>query len=145
MRKLILKSILTLVLGGAILALSITSNAQIFPTSTVLLTNNTIKNHTINSVEDYVQLEHSVSMLSARISEAYQQFPNMQYVPVFDDENAIGFIITGVSNPKDANEISYALMQLEAIGEMISNVDVKYLPVSAGSKSARVSKKVANK
>lgn len=145
MRTLVLKSILTAILGGALLADVTPSSAQIFPTSAVLLANNTINSHTINSTEEYVQMEHSVGILSARLSQAYEQYPNMQYTPVFDNESTVGFIITGVSNTKEANEISYALMQLEAIGEMISNVDEKYLPSGSDSNSARVSKKDASR
>jgi hypothetical protein len=138
-----MKSILSAVFAAALFCVASPSNAQVFPTTAVLLANHTVNDNTINSTDEYLQMEHSVSILSERLNASYQQYPNTQYTPVYDNDQMIGYVVTGVSNTKDANEISYMLMQLEVIGEMINNVDGKFLPVSANSQSGRVSKRDA--
>ena len=145
MRNQILGSILTVILSGAVGVATMHSQAQVFPTAAVLLSNNTIKHHTINSTEEYLQMEHSLNILSGKLQRAYELYPNMQYTPVYDNDNTVGFVITGVSNASDANDISYSLMQLEAIGDMINHVDDKYIPEVDSKNKNRVKKSVASR
>jgi hypothetical protein len=118
-------------------------SAQVFPTASMLLSNHNVSDYTITSAADYAQLENSINILSGKLHDAFIAHPNLQYTPSTDNDEIVGYIITGVNNSAEANEISYLLMELEVLGDVARSTDEKYLPVIADASSARVSKREA--
>ncbi|MEO8473602.1 MAG: hypothetical protein ABI477_15490 [Chryseolinea sp.] len=126
---------------GLILSLSLPGSevkAQL-ATASALLSNHDI--HTfINSSEEFAEVEKTIDELSAQLHDSYTNYPNLQFTASYDNDQLIGFVITGVKDSKDANTISLILMELQSLGEIASSADLKFLP-SNDMKTARVSKK----
>ena len=117
--------------------------AQLFPTASMLLSNHNVSDYTITSADDYTQLENSINTLSVKLHDAFVAHPNLQYTAATSNEEIVGYIITGVNNSAEANEISSILMQLEVLGDVARSTDEKYLPMIADASSTRVSKREA--
>ncbi len=137
-------SILSAILVGASMLITSQSNAQLFPTASVLLSNHDITNYAISSADDYTQVESSIATLSAKLHDAYVNHPNLQYTPSYNNDEVIGFIVTGVNNSEEANDISLTLMELELLGGVANSADDKYLP-SIDEATSRVSKREASR
>jgi hypothetical protein len=143
MKPTVSKSLFITFVALASILSAIQVNAQLFPAGSVLLSNHSLSDYTISSTQDYVQLESSISTISAKLHDAFQNHPNLQYTPSLNDNEIIGFIVTGVNNSAEANEISYLLMQLEVLGDLARSADEKFLPVVNEIQSAHVSRKEA--
>ncbi len=119
------------------------AQAQLLPTAAVLLSNHKLGNYTVSSTEDYVRLESDIAMISKRLSLAFESYSNLQYRPSYNEnEEIVGFIVTGVNNWAAANDISSMLMQLEVLSEIIQSADDKFYPAEQAS-STRVTRKEA--
>lgn len=119
------------------------SNAfsQVIPASSVVFTSHSIDEYLITSTEDYVQLENSIKSVADKLHDAYQKYPNLSYEASYNGDQIIGFVVNGVKNREDGNEIAYYLMQLELMGKVVETIDEKYLPFD--SATSRVSKRDA--
>ena len=116
-----------------------------YPAASVLLINNDLTKYSINSTEEYVRIEDQISALGESIGQAYKKHPNLSYTPVYNDDKIVAFMINGVKDSEDADQISSNLMQLEILGAAVKSMDESYLPTIKDSKLSRVSKKVASK
>lgn len=128
---------------GLAIASCLTVNAQINSASAVL--SNNIESYSINSTEDYLNVEQNINALSLKIKQAYAKYPNMNYTASYNNGEIAGFIITGVPNSTVADELSFYLMQIEVLSTVAMNVDEAYLPVVKNGKLSRVSRKDASK
>ena len=128
---------------GLAIASCLTVNAQINSASAVL--SNNVESYSINSTEDYMNVEQNINSLSLKIKEAYAKYPNLNYTPSYNNGEIAGFIITGVPSSAVADELSFYLMQIEVLSTVAMNVDEAYLPVVKNSKLSRVSRKDASK
>jgi hypothetical protein len=144
MKAIITKSIIATVVVASAFISEVNGQAQMFPTASLLLSNHNVSDYTINSTEDFSRLESSISMISERIASAFQSHPNLQYLPSYNENGEIaGFIVTGVSNSIEANNISSMLMQLEVLGNIAQSADERFYP-SEEMNASRVSKKEAS-
>lgn len=115
--------------------------SQVIPASSVVFTSHSIDEYLITSTEDYLQLESSIKSVADKLHDAYQKYPNLSYEASYNGDQIIGFVVNGVKNSEDGNEIAYYLMQLELMGKVVETIDEKYLP--SDSASSRVSKRDA--
>lgn len=128
----------------AITVLLLTCNSafsQVLPASSVVFTSHSIEEYSITSTEDYLQLESSIQAAADKLHDAYQKYPHLSYEPSYNGDQIIGFVVNGVKNREDGNEIAYYLMQLELMGQVVETIDEKYLPFD--SASTRISKREA--
>lgn len=129
------------IFGAFIVSLSLVcafnAKAQL-KTASTLFSNHDI-NHPISSAEEFAKVESSIKTLSAQLCKSFANYPNLKFIPAFDNDELIGFMITGVSDSKEADRISLILLELELLGGMAKNTDLKYLPVAYSS--SRVSRK----
>ena len=116
----------------------LSANGQVLPAASAMLAGHDVS---VNSAAAYLELENSINSLSARLHEAYEQHPNLQYRPAYSPEGEIiGYLVTGAGSAKTANSISQLLMELDALGAIASNVDPQFLPAAS---NGRVSKRDA--
>jgi hypothetical protein len=101
--------------------------------------------YSINSTEDYIRVEGEITALGESLGAAHKKYPNLNYMPVYNDDQIIAFMINGVNDSTAADHISNTLMQLEVLAEAIKSMDASYLPSTKDSKLNRVSKKVASR
>ena len=145
MKTIVTKSLIASLIIGSAFITEVKAQAQLFPTASLLLSNHNLSDYTINSTEDFSRLEGSISMISHRISSAFESHPNLQYLPSYNENGEIaGFIITGVSNSTEANDISSMLMQLEVLAKIAQSADEKFYPADEMN-AVRVSKKEASR
>lgn len=140
MKTTVSRSFFAALIIGLTLVAGTESKAQL-STASALVSNHDI-NHFINSVEEYAQVENSITELSTRLHDAYTAYPNLKYTASYNNDELIGFVVTGVKDSKEANNISLILMQLEVLGEIVNAADSQFLP-NDNSASSRVSRKVA--
>lgn len=107
-------------------------------TASTVLSNHDI-NHSISSAAEFAEVESSIKALSVQLRESFSNYPNLRSIPAFDNDELIGFIITGVSDSKEADRISLILLDLELLSEMAMNTDLKYLP-AGHQNSSRIRK-----
>jgi hypothetical protein len=138
------KNLLTTLVFGAALAISYNVQAQ-FPAAAVMLVNNDMIKYSINSTEDYILVEEQITALGEKIRDAHKANPNLNYTPVFNNEEIIAFVVTGVKENSAADEISNNLMQLEVLADVVKSMDDSFLPTIKDSKLSRVSKREASK
>lgn len=142
--KIIHKNLLaSLVLIAAALS-SFSAKAQ-YPAASVLLVNHDLTQYAINSTEDYVRIETQINALGVNLRDAYKKYPNLSYMPVYNEDQIVAFMINGVSDSDVADQISNNLMQLEILAGVIKTMDLSYLPTTKDTKLSRVSKKDASK
>lgn len=115
--------------------------AQVLPATSSVVAGHAAADYSIDSSEDYLNLETAIKEIAGKVNEAYQKYPALTYEPAYNGEEIIGFVIGGVRNREEGNEIAYYLMQLEIMGNVVATVDEKFLPVT--SASSRVSRKEA--
>ncbi len=100
--------------------------------------------YSINSQSDYLKTITSINELAARLYSAHQKYPQLSYSHVYSNNGELmGFTVSGVSRSSVADEISGYLMQLEAFGNAVHNMDNAYLPESNSKLTSRISKKRA--
>lgn len=130
------------IFGALIVSLSLAcgfeAKAQLSNVSALLSSNDVTLN--ISSEEEFAKVESSIRGLSAELCQSLSIYPNLRFFPAFDNDELIGFIITGVSDSKDADRISLILLELEKLGETAKNADLKYFP-DGNKNSGRVSKR----
>jgi hypothetical protein len=102
--------------------------------------------YTINSQTEYLQAVESIQELAATLYSAHANYPQLQYSHIYNSDGSLmGFNVTGVPQSTQADKISVCLMQLEALGNAVHNMDAAYLPETNEKLSSRVSKKEATK
>ena len=138
------KNLLLAVAFSVAIISGFTAHAQ-YPAVSALLSNNAMGHYSINSTEDYLYVEQSINTLAAKIRDAYQKYPNVNYSPVYDNGEIIAFMINGVSKSSAADELSSNLMQLEVLGNAVRTMDVSYVPYASSKKLSRVSRKEASR
>ncbi len=99
----------------------------------------------INSQAEYTTAVESIQDLATKLYEAHAKYPTLGYSHIYNNDGSLmGFNVTGVPQSAEADKISLCLMQLELLGNAVSQMDQAYLPESDNSKlSSRVSKKRA--
>jgi hypothetical protein len=135
-------------LSALIVAASALGSFQAFaqyPAASVLLVNHDLTKYSINSTEDYIRIEDQITALGESIRDAYKEHPNLTYMPVYNGEQIVAFMINGVNDSEDADRLSNNLMQLEILADAVRSMDVSHLPTAKDSKLSRVSKKVASR
>lgn len=137
------KNLLLVIVLGTCVAGSFNAMAQ-YPAASVLV-NSDITKYSINSTEDYVRIEGQLTSIGESLRAAHAKYPNLSYLPVYNDEQIVAFMINGVNNNEAADQISNNLMQLEILSEAIKSMDISFLPSTKDSKLSRVSKKVASR
>ena len=138
------KNLLSALVIAAAVVGSFNAMAQ-YPAASVLLVNHDLTKYSINSTEDYIRIEDQISVLGESIGEAHKSHPNLTYIPVYNGDQIVAFMINGVKDSKSADEISNNLMQLEILAEAVKSMDESHLPTIKDSKLSKVSKKVASK
>jgi len=138
------KNLLTALAFGIAISTGFDARAQ-YPAAAVLLANNNLNNYSIKSTEDYYRIEGQIKGLGETLRAAHEQYPNLKSTPVYNEEEIVAFIITGVTNTKDADKISNSLMQLEVLANVVHTMDESYLPSVKVSKLSKVSRKVASR
>ncbi|HMG88694.1 MAG TPA: hypothetical protein VK589_01505 [Chryseolinea sp.] len=116
-----------------------------YPAASVLLVNHDLTKYSINSTEEYIRIEDQIAALGENIGAAYKKHPNLSYLPVYNDDQIVAFMINGVNDSEAANQISNNLMQLEILSHAVHSMDESFLPTVMDSKLSRVSKKAASK
>lgn len=102
--------------------------------------------YTINSQAEYLMAVESIQELAATLYSAHSNYPQLQYSHIYNaDGSLMGFNVTGVPQSAQADKISVCLMQLEALGNAVHNMDAAYLPSTNQKLSSRVSKKEATR
>ena len=134
------KNLLTALAFGIAITTGFDARAQ-YPAASVLLANNNLNTYNIKSTDDYYRIEGQIKGLGEMLSEANKLYPNLKSTPVYNEDEIVAFIITGVTNTKDADKISNSLMQLEILANAIRTMDENYLPSVKASKLSRVSRK----
>jgi hypothetical protein len=135
MKTAVYRSLIAVIVFGASM---LSANGQVLPAASAVLAGHDVS---VNSAAAYLELENSISSLGARLHEAYEQHPNLQYRPAYNAEGEIiGYLVTGAGSAKAANAISQLLMELDALGAIAANVDPQFLPAAS---TARVSKRDA--
>jgi len=85
----------------------------------------------INSTEDYINIRNSINTLSQQLFTLYQKNPSCSFSPEYNAEGRLVVMhVNGVSNPVEAQLISKCLIELEALGNLVRNMNEDYLPVS---------------
>lgn len=138
------KNLLSALVVAAGVVGSFNAMAQ-FPAASMLLVNHDLTKYAINSTEDYVRIEDQIAILGESIGEAYKKHPNLSYIPVYNGEQIVAFMINGVKDSKSADEISNNLMQLEILAHAVRSMDESFLPTVMDTKLSRVSRKAAGK
>ena len=129
---------------AALIGGSLDAIAQ-FPAASVLLVNHDLTKYSINSTEDYIRIEDQITTLGESLRVAYKKHPNLSYMPVYNGEQIVAFMINGVKESEDADQISNNLMQLEILADAVKSMDESYLPTIKDTKLSKVSRKVASK
>ena len=136
-----MKKLSRMILGALVMSLSFgcafESKAQL-RTESAPISHHEI-NHIVSSSEEFAEVESSINALSVQLCKSFSNHPNLRFVPAIENDELIGFIITGVNDSKEADRISMILLELELLSEMAKNTDVKYLPVG-NKNSGRVRK-----
>jgi len=138
------KNLLTALAFGIAISFGFDARAQ-YPAASVLLANNNLDNYSIKSTDDYYRIEGQIKGLGETLRAAHEKYPNLKSTPVYNEEQIVAFIITGVTNTKHADQISNSLMQLEVLAHAVHSMDESYLPSMKASKLSKVSKKDAIK
>jgi hypothetical protein len=138
------KNLLSALVVAAAVVGSFNAMAQ-YPAASVLLVNHDLTKYSINSTEDYIRIEDQISVLGESIGQAYKNHPNLSYIPVYNGDQIVAFMINGVKDSKSADQISNDLMQLEILSDAVRSMDESLLPTIKDSKLSRVSKKTASK
>jgi hypothetical protein len=133
------RNVLVAVALTILMVISHTMFSQVLPAASSSIAGHGVESYSIDSSEDYLNLESAIREVAGKVSEAYQKYPGLTYEPAYNGEEIIGFVIGGVKNAEEGNEIAYYLMQLEIMGNVVATVDEKFLPVA--SASSRVSRK----
>jgi hypothetical protein len=129
---------------AAFIGTSFNAVAQ-YPAASAVLVNNDITKYSINSTEDYLRVERQITALGESLGEAFKKYPNLNYMPVYNEDQIIAFMINGVNNSAAADAISNNLMQLEILSDAVMSMDESLLPSTKDIKLSRVSKKVASR
>jgi hypothetical protein len=129
---------------AALIGGSLDAMAQ-FPAASVLLVNHDLTKYSINSTEDYIRIEDQITTLGESLRDAYNKHPNVSYMPVYNGEQIVAFMINGVKGSEDADQISHNLMQLEILADAVKSMDESHLPTIKDTNLSRVSRKVASK
>lgn len=137
------KNFLTALVVAAFVGGSFEAMAQ-YPAASALLVNDLTK-YSINSTEDYIRIEEQITTLGESIRDAYKKHPNLSYMPVYNGDQIVAFMINGVKGSEDANQISHNLMQLEILADAVKSMDESHLPTIKDTKLSRVNKKVASR
>jgi hypothetical protein len=134
MKTSVYKSLIaTCVLGVSMLS----ANGQVLPAASVLAGQAV----TVYSTAAYLELENSISMLGAKLHDAYVEHPNLQYRPAYGSEGEIiGYMVTGAGSSQEANAIAGILTELDILASIASSVDPEFLP---SAKNERVTKRDA--
>jgi hypothetical protein len=138
------KNLLVALLVGASIASSFPAMAQ-YPAASAILVNNDLTKYTINSTDDYIRIEEQIASLGESLRHAHKTYADLSYMPVYNGDKIVAFMINGVNDSKAADQISHNLMQLEVLADAIKSMDESYLPSTKDSKLSRVSKKVASR
>lgn len=101
--------------------------------------------YVISSQEDYALAVESIEELAVKLYYAHQKYPKLNYSQVYNNDGSLmGFMVTGVPQSGEADEISGFLVELELLGNAVNTMDAAYLPESTDEKlTSRVSKKQA--
>ena len=142
--KILHKNLLAAMMLAAFLGCSINTMAQ-YPAASVVLVNHDLTKYSVNSTEDYIRIEAQINALGESLRDAHKKYPNLNYMPVYNEDQIVAFMINGVNDSADADQISNSLMQLEVLADAIKSMDVAYLPSTNDTKLSRVSKKVASR
>jgi hypothetical protein len=132
---------------AVVFAMSLTTSIHAYaqyPAASALLSN-AIEHYSINSKDDYLQVEQKINTLSATLQDAHQKYPALTYTPIYSGNELSGFIISGVHDNSVADELSSALMQLDVLGKAVTKMDMSYLPSIRENKLSRVSRKEASR
>ena len=127
----------------AVLAVASLDVLAQYPAASAVLVNHDITKYSVNSTEDYIRIETEISALGKSLRDAHAKYPNLSYMPVYNEHEIIAFMINGVNDNSAANQISNSLMQLEILAEAIKSMDESFLPSAKDTKLSKVSKKVA--
>jgi hypothetical protein len=138
------KNFFTALVVAALIGGSLDAIAQ-FPAASVLLVNHDLTKYSINSTEDYIRIEDQITTLGESLRDAYKKHPNLSYMPVYNGEQIVAFMINGVKESEDADQISNNLMQLEILADAVKSMDESHLPTIKDTKLSKVSRKVASK
>ena len=128
---------------GAILLSGITSYAQ-YPASTMLISN-TVEYYSTNSAEDYMRIEQKISTLAKTLQKGHAKYPNLKYMPAYNNGEISAYIVTGVTDSSDADKLAMCLMQLDKLGNAAQAMNEAYLPSIPESELKHVSKKEASR
>lgn len=142
--KFLHKNFLTALIFAALTGAGFNALAQ-YPAASAVLVNHDITKYSINSTEDYIRIEDQISALGQTLSDAHKKYPNLSYLPVYNDDKIVAFMINGVNDNAAADQISTSLMQLEILADAIKSMDESFLPSSKDTKLSRVSKRVASR
>ncbi len=138
------KNFFTALVIATLIGGSLDAIAQ-FPAASVLLVNHDLTKYSINSTEDYIRIEDQITTLGESLRDAYKKHPNLSYMPVYNGEQIVAFMINGVKESEDADQISNNLMQLEILADAVKSMDESLLPTIKDTKLSKVSRKVASK
>lgn len=116
-----------------------------YPAASAALVNPDLTKYSINSSEDYVRVEGQITSLGQSLRDAHKKYPNLNYMPVYNEDQIVAFIINGVNDTEVADQISNNLMQLEILAESVQSMDDSLLPSEKDIKLSRVSKKIAGR
>lgn len=120
-----MKTTSRIIFGAFLMTFATAAYAQL-PTASALVSHHDV-NHLISSSEEFAQVEASIRELGTELHQLYVKYPNLQFTQTFDNNELAGYVITGVSNSKDADRVSFILMELQSLGELANNVDNQYL------------------
>lgn len=138
------KNFLAALMLAAFIGTSFNAMAQ-YPAASAVLVNHDLTKYTISSTEDYLRIEGEIKALGETLRDALKKYPNLSYMPVYNEEQIVAFMINGVNNSAAADAISNNLMQLEILSDAVMSMDESLLPSSKEAKSSRISKKVAKR
>ena len=138
------KNILAALILAAFIGTSFNAMAQ-YPAASAVLVNHDLTKYSINSTEDYLRIERQITALGETLGDALKKYPNLNYMPVYNEDQIVAFMINGVNNSAAADAISNNLMQLEILSDAVRSMDVSLLPSAKDAKLGRVSKKVASR
>lgn len=100
----------------------------------------------INSTEDYINVRESITVLAQKLYSYYKENPDCSFSTAYNDQGKIvAMNVTGVSAPATAKQISNCLMELEALGNMLRNMNDEFIPASfEEAENGRLSEEQAN-
>jgi hypothetical protein len=142
--KTLSRNLLPALILVAFIGTSFNAMAQ-YPAASAVLVNNDLTKYSIRSTEDYLRIERQITALGESLGDALKKYPSLNYMPVYNEDQIVAFIINGVNNSAAADAISNNLMQLEILYDAVRYMDVSLLPSAKDAKMGRVSKKVASK